>query len=74
MSIPSIHRTGEITFFVLAGCEDLFLLPAVHPVEANFGIEMDIHLIDVNGGTSTRFAVTFGTMAAVTGQVREQSM
>lgn len=46
-SCTAVQRTGQIIFFILTGCHHPFLLSMALPVRADFGIEMDIHLIFV---------------------------
>ena len=40
-----IERTGQITFLVFPRSRHLFLLSSVHPVQADFRIQMDVNFV-----------------------------
>ena len=44
-----IQRTGQITLLILARCQDGLLLARQHPVRSDLGVQMNVHLILVNG-------------------------
>ncbi len=47
-AVFSIECSGEVSLFVLARCKYFFLCPAIHPVQTDFRVQMDIDFIFVN--------------------------
>src|SRR5260370_4430977 len=51
---PHVQGTGQVTLLVLSGSQNLFLLPAHHPIQTYLRVQVNIDLVFIEGRFASR--------------------